>query len=175
MSVVGPRPHAVAHNELYRKLIRGYMIRHKVKPGITGLAQVNGWRGETDTVEKMKMRVALRPRVPAQLVAAARPADRAEDRAGRPQEKQCLLRHTSDILSLQLFAVGALPWQPFEPWNRILEALTCAAITLLAWIATDGRRPVLVVAAPWRSPSPRRRRRGSQTPWISSPARSPPS
>jgi putative colanic acid biosynthesis UDP-glucose lipid carrier transferase len=57
MSVVGPRPHAVAHNELYRKLIRGYMIRHKVKPGITGLAQVNGFRGETETVEKMKARV----------------------------------------------------------------------------------------------------------------------
>jgi putative colanic acid biosynthesis UDP-glucose lipid carrier transferase len=57
MSVVGPRPHAIAHNELYRKLIRGYMIRHKVKPGITGLAQVNGFRGETDTVEKMKARV----------------------------------------------------------------------------------------------------------------------
>jgi putative colanic acid biosysnthesis UDP-glucose lipid carrier transferase len=57
MSVVGPRPHAVAHNELYRKLIRGYMIRHKVRPGITGLAQVNGMRGETDTVEKMKMRI----------------------------------------------------------------------------------------------------------------------
>jgi putative colanic acid biosynthesis UDP-glucose lipid carrier transferase len=57
MSVVGPRPHAVAHNELYRKLIRGYMIRHKVKPGITGLAQVSGWRGETDTVEKMKARI----------------------------------------------------------------------------------------------------------------------
>jgi putative colanic acid biosysnthesis UDP-glucose lipid carrier transferase len=57
MSVVGPRPHAVAHNELYRKLIRGYMVRHKVKPGITGLAQVNGFRGETDTVEKMKARI----------------------------------------------------------------------------------------------------------------------
>jgi len=57
MSVVGPRPHAVAHNELYRKLIRGYMIRHKVRPGITGLAQVNGFRGETDTVEKMKRRI----------------------------------------------------------------------------------------------------------------------
>jgi putative colanic acid biosysnthesis UDP-glucose lipid carrier transferase len=57
MSVVGPRPHAVAHNELYRKLIRCYMIRHKVKPGITGLAQVSGWRGETDTVEKMKARI----------------------------------------------------------------------------------------------------------------------
>jgi putative colanic acid biosynthesis UDP-glucose lipid carrier transferase len=57
MSVVGPRPHAVAHNELYRKLIRGYMIRHKVRPGITGLAQVNGMRGETDTVDKMKLRI----------------------------------------------------------------------------------------------------------------------
>jgi putative colanic acid biosysnthesis UDP-glucose lipid carrier transferase len=57
MSVVGPRPHAVAHNELYRKLIRGYMIRHKVRPGITGLAQVNGYRGETDTVDKMKARI----------------------------------------------------------------------------------------------------------------------
>ncbi len=57
MSVVGPRPHAIAHNELYRKLIRGYMIRHKVRPGITGLAQVNGFRGETDTVEKMKARI----------------------------------------------------------------------------------------------------------------------
>jgi len=57
MSLVGPRPHAVAHNELYRKLIRSYMIRHKVRPGITGLAQVSGWRGETDTVEKMKGRI----------------------------------------------------------------------------------------------------------------------
>ncbi len=57
MSVVGPRPHAVAHNEIYRTLIKGYMIRHKVKPGITGLAQVNGARGETDTVEKMEMRI----------------------------------------------------------------------------------------------------------------------
>jgi putative colanic acid biosysnthesis UDP-glucose lipid carrier transferase len=57
MSVVGPRPHAVAHNELYRKLIRGYMIRHKVRPGITGFAQVNGCRGETETVEKMKARI----------------------------------------------------------------------------------------------------------------------
>jgi putative colanic acid biosynthesis UDP-glucose lipid carrier transferase len=57
MSVVGPRPHAVAHNEMYRKLIKGYMIRHKVKPGITGWAQVNGSRGETDTIEKMKQRI----------------------------------------------------------------------------------------------------------------------
>ena len=57
MSVVGPRPHAVAHNELYRKLIKGYMMRHKVKPGITGWAQVNGFRGETDTLDKMQTRI----------------------------------------------------------------------------------------------------------------------
>lgn len=59
MSIVGPRPHAVAHNEQYRKLIKGYMVRHKVRPGITGFAQVNGARGETDTVEKMERRIQL--------------------------------------------------------------------------------------------------------------------
>jgi putative colanic acid biosynthesis UDP-glucose lipid carrier transferase len=57
MSFVGPRPHAVAHNELYRKLISGYMIRHKVRPGMTGWAQVHGLRGETTTVEQMRQRV----------------------------------------------------------------------------------------------------------------------
>lgn len=57
MSIVGPRPHAVAHNELYRTLIKGYMLRHKVKPGITGWAQINGWRGETDTLVKMEKRI----------------------------------------------------------------------------------------------------------------------
>ena len=57
MSLVGPRPHAVAHNEEYRKLISGYMIRHKVRPGITGWAQINGLRGETSTVDKMHRRV----------------------------------------------------------------------------------------------------------------------
>jgi putative colanic acid biosynthesis UDP-glucose lipid carrier transferase len=57
MSLVGPRPHAVAHNEMYRKLINGYMVRHKVLPGITGLAQVNGLRGETRSLEQMEARV----------------------------------------------------------------------------------------------------------------------
>ncbi len=57
MSIVGPRPHAVAHNEMYRQLIKAYMVRHKVKPGITGWAQVNGHRGETDTLDKMQARV----------------------------------------------------------------------------------------------------------------------
>ena len=57
MSLVGPRPHAVAHNEEYRKLIKGYMVRHKVLPGITGLAQVNGCRGETAQLEQMEARV----------------------------------------------------------------------------------------------------------------------
>jgi len=57
MSIVGPRPHAVTHNEEYRQIIKAYMVRHKVKPGITGWAQVNGQRGETDTVEKMRTRV----------------------------------------------------------------------------------------------------------------------
>ena len=57
MSVVGPRPHALVHNDQYRKLIQGYMLRHKVKPGITGLAQVKGWRGETEVIDKMEKRV----------------------------------------------------------------------------------------------------------------------
>ncbi|RRO02004.1 undecaprenyl-phosphate glucose phosphotransferase [Pectobacterium aquaticum] len=57
MSIVGPRPHAIAHNEQYRRIIKGYMLRHKVKPGVTGWAQVNGWRGETDTLEKMEKRI----------------------------------------------------------------------------------------------------------------------
>lgn len=58
MSLVGPRPHASLQNEEYRRQIRGYMLRHKVRPGITGLAQINGWRGETDTLLKMEQRIA---------------------------------------------------------------------------------------------------------------------
>jgi putative colanic acid biosynthesis UDP-glucose lipid carrier transferase len=57
MSLVGPRPHALAHNEFYKNEIEAYMQRHKIKPGITGWAQINGWRGETDTVDKMRNRV----------------------------------------------------------------------------------------------------------------------
>ena len=57
MSIVGPRPHAVAHTEMYRTLIKGYMVRHKVRPGITGWAQVNGYRGETETLDKMQARI----------------------------------------------------------------------------------------------------------------------
>jgi Undecaprenyl-phosphate glucose phosphotransferase len=56
MSFVGPRPHAVAHNEMYRKLISGYMIRHKIHPGMTGWAQVHGLRGETEAIEQMRLR-----------------------------------------------------------------------------------------------------------------------
>jgi len=58
MSLVGPRPHAVSHNEYYRNVINGYMVRHVIKPGITGWAQINGFRGETETIDKMEKRIA---------------------------------------------------------------------------------------------------------------------
>jgi len=57
MSIVGPRPHALAHNEFYKDQVENYMLRHRVKPGITGWAQINGYRGETESVEKMRKRV----------------------------------------------------------------------------------------------------------------------
>ena len=58
MSLVGPRPHALDHNEDYARKIRGYFMRHRVKPGITGWAQINGLRGEIQTIEKIEQRVA---------------------------------------------------------------------------------------------------------------------
>ena len=57
MSIVGPRPHALAHNKFFKDQVEAYMQRHRVKPGITGWAQINGWRGETDTLDKMEKRV----------------------------------------------------------------------------------------------------------------------
>jgi putative colanic acid biosynthesis UDP-glucose lipid carrier transferase len=57
MSIVGPRPHAIVHGEYYKDVVDGYMKRHKVKPGITGWAQIHGLRGETDTVDKMQRRI----------------------------------------------------------------------------------------------------------------------
>lgn len=57
MSVVGPRPHAIEHDELYQKVVSGYIHRYRIKPGITGWAQINGFRGETDQIEKMQGRV----------------------------------------------------------------------------------------------------------------------
>ena len=57
MSIVGPRPHAVDHNEYYRKIITGYMQRHSCKPGITGLAQIRGHRGNTESIENMQKRI----------------------------------------------------------------------------------------------------------------------
>ncbi|MEX2318798.1 MAG: sugar transferase, partial [Bauldia sp.] len=60
LSLVGPRPHALqakAANQLYDEVVDGYFARHRVKPGITGWAQINGWRGETDTAEKLQQRV----------------------------------------------------------------------------------------------------------------------
>jgi len=57
MSLVGPRPHAVEHNNFYSKKISAYLVRHRIKPGITGLAQINGCRGETETLQKMQRRI----------------------------------------------------------------------------------------------------------------------
>jgi putative colanic acid biosynthesis UDP-glucose lipid carrier transferase len=59
MALVGPRPHAIAHNDYYADKIRAYMARHRIKPGITGLAQINGCRGETETIDKMQKRVEI--------------------------------------------------------------------------------------------------------------------
>ena len=83
MSLVGPRPHAVDHNEEYAQKIRGYFARHRVKPGMTGWAQVNGFRGETDTPDKMEGARPVRRLLCGELVALLRPADPGQnDRRG---------------------------------------------------------------------------------------------
>ena len=81
MSLVGPRPHALSHNREYERKISLYARRHNVKPGITGWAQVNGFRGETDTDEKMRSRVEHDLYLHRQLVAVARPEDHRPHRA----------------------------------------------------------------------------------------------
>ena len=92
MSLVGPRPHAVAHNEEYRKLIKGYMVRHKVPPGITGLAQINGCRGETARVEDMQARIDYDLEYLRQLVAAARLQNSVPDCGPAAARREGLLR-----------------------------------------------------------------------------------
>ena len=92
MSIVGPRPHAVAHNEYYRRLIPGYMLRHKVRPGLTGWAQVNGWRGETETLEKMEKRVEYDLDYLQPLVSVVRPEDHLAHHFSRPDGQSRLLK-----------------------------------------------------------------------------------
>ena len=91
MSMVGPRPHPDALNEEFRTQIEGYMLRHKVKPGITGLAQVNGWRGETDTPEKMQKTHRVRSPLHPRVVVVDGYQDPRENRIGRVVWKECLL------------------------------------------------------------------------------------
>ena len=86
----GVQPHAVAHNEQYRQLIGDYMLRHKVKPGITGWAQINGWRGETDTLEKMEAQVEF-DLYYIRMVAFPRPQDHLPDGVSGLQRHQRVL------------------------------------------------------------------------------------
>ena len=91
MSLVGPRPHATAHNEQYRSLIDGYMLRHKVKPGITGLAQVSGYRGETETLDKMERRVACDHQYIREWSLLDGREDPGEDAQCRAEAGECVL------------------------------------------------------------------------------------
>ena len=94
LSLVGPRPHALqakAAGRLYDNVVDGYFARHKVKPGITGWAQINGWRGETDTPEKIQKRVEARHLLHRELVAAARPLHPAKDAVRASQVRERLL------------------------------------------------------------------------------------
>ena len=94
LSLVGPRPHAVAaqaHNLLYDEVVDGYFARHRVKPGVTGWAQINGWRGEIDTDEKIRMPHRVRPLLHRELVAVLRSLDPAADADPAAQHGERLL------------------------------------------------------------------------------------
>ena len=90
MSIVGPRPHAVTHNEEYRQIIKAYMVRHKVKPGITGWAQVTGSAARPTRWRRWNAG-RIRSRISAQLVAGARPEDHRGDDSGGVLRSACLL------------------------------------------------------------------------------------
>ena len=92
MSVVGPRPHALEHDDIYKDLVKGYMYRYRIKPGITGWAQVNGFRGETDRIEKMMGRVKLDLYYMQHWTFWPRHEDRRHDFVEGLCRCQCLLR-----------------------------------------------------------------------------------
>ncbi len=86
LSLVGPRPHALqaqAEGQIYDQVVSGYFARHRVKPGVTGWAQISGWRGETDTLEKIETARRARSVLHRELVSDVRSAHPAADAAGR--------------------------------------------------------------------------------------------
>ena len=147
MSLVGPRPHANAHNEQYRSQIDGYMLRHKVKPGITGLAQVNGYRGETETLEKMDAARRLRPPVHPRMVVLAGLQDPAQDAAGGAGPEECVLEQGARSRSEERGArrVKAMPpsnqlfrFEDLEVWQRAADA--AVSLGTIADQLEQGRR-----------------------------------
>jgi hypothetical protein len=124
MSAVGPRPHAVAHGEMYRRLIKGYMIRHKVRPGITGWAQVNGFRGETRTLGRMEShgaRLVAAGHGRRVLVGAGEKDDlcvRERSRISRAASKPSTPGMRA---SIRLLVFMALPWEASLSIRRELQ------------------------------------------------------